>query len=478
MRAVCQKFFKIPKPKLTQRLIYFAFGAFFTLIFILSGGHQQLTKRFSRPLNFKVRSMLGMDPGLDPRIKVFSFGDASLAELGFSELSLKDWAGTLGSLAHSKPKAIFIDKLFGTPTGLSSLGAFKDKLARIKQEVPIVTGLFCTQQKLTKRNSLDLSRQQALNPQGQIHLSKEQPPSFCYGPSEDVAESFSAHGHIVYRGDGRLPLIFKDNQGGVVLPAAFYTHVLANRVQQPKLPPIDEEGEIVLNLSPPSDYAAQLFSLAPVIKKGRMAQGITQISSEDLVVVLPAMFTGSSDFVESPFGVIPGGYIHLALLNSFLTEHWIAPMPQPLYFLVFAAGIGVLTGLFLQGTWFWLFSSALLCLGIASSFAVFAYFGQEISWASLATVWFASALLPFVDQSRLEQLKAFGLRKDLELGRGAQALFLPQTLGGSLEGYRYRFVFRPHGPLSGDWIQAFVDPEGEKAVFALGDVVGKGQVQP
>jgi serine phosphatase RsbU (regulator of sigma subunit) len=64
------------------------------------------------------------------------------------------------------------------------------------------------------------------------------------------------------------------------------------------------------------------------------------------------------------------------------------------------------------------------------------------------------------------------LRKDMELGSSAQALYLPETWHGDMHRVAYRSVFQPYGPMSGDWVQIF--NLGEQTIIALGDVVGKG----
>jgi serine phosphatase RsbU (regulator of sigma subunit) len=67
------------------------------------------------------------------------------------------------------------------------------------------------------------------------------------------------------------------------------------------------------------------------------------------------------------------------------------------------------------------------------------------------------------------------LRKDLEMGRAIQTLLLPRATDGRIGPWEYRIIYRPYGPMSGDWFQVHATPEaGGRSLIAIGDVVGKG----
>jgi len=84
-----------------------------------------------------------------------------------------------------------------------------------------------------------------------------------------------------------------------------------------------------------------------------------------------------------------------------------------------------------------------------------------------------SASRAYLDNERQRS----ALARDLALGETVQSMLLPQARSGQIGPWRYRLMFRPLGPMSGDWFQVFEGrrPDGEPlGVIAVGDVIGKG----
>ncbi|NBW82188.1 adenylate/guanylate cyclase domain-containing protein [bacterium] len=65
---------------------------------------------------------------------------------------------------------------------------------------------------------------------------------------------------------------------------------------------------------------------APLLRLGRSAPQLQQINKDDLVLVLPAMFAGSVDFKNSPVGRIEGGFYHVSVINSILSNSPLIPV--------------------------------------------------------------------------------------------------------------------------------------------------------
>ncbi|MCX6127109.1 MAG: hypothetical protein NTV34_20490, partial [Proteobacteria bacterium] len=56
------------------------------------------------------------------------------------------------------------------------------------------------------------------------------------------------------------------------------------------------------------------------------------------MVILPAMYTGNTDFRETPFGPMAGGYHLVAVLQSALSGKWLQKLEDP-GFVTFLLGI-------------------------------------------------------------------------------------------------------------------------------------------
>src|SRR5262249_35668870 len=63
---------------------------------------ESLDQQVAYPALFHLRTLLG-GPGLDPRIKMFSFDDKTASQLGDLDISLADWASVFESLDRRQP---------------------------------------------------------------------------------------------------------------------------------------------------------------------------------------------------------------------------------------------------------------------------------------------------------------------------------------------------------------------------------------
>ena len=73
----------------------------------------QADNLIARRIEFKVRRWLQMEPTLDPRIKILSFGIKALELVGTDNLELSAWGKLLTDISALKPKLVIIDKRFG-----------------------------------------------------------------------------------------------------------------------------------------------------------------------------------------------------------------------------------------------------------------------------------------------------------------------------------------------------------------------------
>src|SRR5690606_35434051 len=62
----------------------------------------------------------------------------------------------------------------------------------------------------------------------------------------------------------------------------------------------------------------------------------------DHILILPAMFTGNTDWKSSPLGRIEGGYILASTINSVLKAKWLRVVDNSFLFVIFAALVAFL----------------------------------------------------------------------------------------------------------------------------------------
>src|SRR5688500_11685546 len=114
-----------------------------------------LETRVARPAEFKLRSLLGRDPQLDPRIKVYGFDDSTANYVKDFELDFFDWAQAIKSFESAKPRSVLIDRIFGIPRGKD---IEKAALEIKKLPFPIVAGSFAGPKAIKNRPLLTLDQ--------------------------------------------------------------------------------------------------------------------------------------------------------------------------------------------------------------------------------------------------------------------------------------------------------------------------------
>src|SRR5690606_41178774 len=107
---------------------------------------------------------------------------------------------------------------------------------------------------------------------------------------------------------------------------------------------------------------------------------IRSLPEDGVVVILPAMFTGHTDMVQTPFGIMPGGFIMSSLVNSTVTGDWLTVSRWQNILPCLFAFIGTFFAINLSAVPFIasLFGGMLLITfaGLGS----FAYFGLVVPW--------------------------------------------------------------------------------------------------
>lgn len=394
---------------------------------------QDLNFHVARTLEFRFREFVGNSPKLHPKIKIFGFDDKSLSLLKRPELFIEEWAAGLKQIASYKPKMIIIDKMFSIIYDPNHKQQFaKDMLLNLS--VPITVGSFSTPHKVPFRDQLDTGRRlfdlRSLRDSGIVPtkensayyskfqvIKKDSPPvavsfkqmisAYSYGPKLEFQNVFSYTGHLFYSGQLKTaPLIqVRENQG--ILHAGIFAaddikvdaeHFMVNGLRVP----LDDRGEVIVNISPPQTYYANQKRLnvafAP-IKKGRKPV----VEEGDIVLILLHMYTGGTDFHLTPFGYVPGGFFLASMINSTLSGSWLGQMDYPLPSVVLAALAGSLLGVFAGAIGFWILLISALIVIVLVGLLLFSFGGIVVPWIWWALAFTGSATILFSDRAKFAE---------------------------------------------------------------------------
>ncbi|MDQ3230192.1 MAG: CHASE2 domain-containing protein, partial [Pseudobdellovibrionaceae bacterium] len=346
-----------------------------------------LDQKLVQVVEFRLRSAWNKGPTLDPRLKIYFMDDRSIRSLGRDDLDLEEWSQFFQAVAQAKPRLIMIDKVFATPRGQYDAKRVRQQLQAAG--VPIASIVFLTDESLKFVKPIDFdhpgwSRRRWM-PESLDPAWMPVTPKAVYGPHPDVQQSFFLFGHALYNGGGTVQPFYRP-AADVVIPhwslwAAEHVEVSSQGlvVNDQKIP--IQRNELMVNFIDRDTILKQSFSLDRAVKRAEKNASFADVIQPDqIVLILPAMYTGSSDLIESPFGSIPGGYLMISMVNSVITGQWIHTLTSSFSSLVLWTVFGVLAGLLLEPLAFAL-CFIMTTLGLAGvGFLLFALAHMKTFW--------------------------------------------------------------------------------------------------
>ncbi len=392
---------------------------------------EYLDARLAQPTNFRLRDALGKSPVVSPKLKIYSIDDSTLSKIDSWVLSIDDWATVLQTLDANHPRAIVIDAMFGKADGVG--GDFKDALAKISGvKAPVIIGSFNSASPISNRDPLDLERPEfrlsamlGANASGD-GSNANLPPMMdrsswhVYGATPGFAKAVRYIGSINYTGAGLVDGLIRLGSDRIIthmsLNAAKERHFEGGKlVLDGSVVPIDRAGRINVNWVPPSDeFRRHVFSMGGLIVNSRAGKPSKLVNEDDIVLILPMMFTGNADFKSTPFGMLPGGYVHISMLNSLLTGDWLKPLEGGEGLIFLLAFLGALIGMKLGVISFWVTLLALGATSVGASIYLFAYHGIVVPWLFPTAGFFGTAISVFAEKTRKGEKKVRAIRAALE----------------------------------------------------------------
>lgn len=461
-----------------------------------SPAHHYIESRLSSKIYFSVRNKLRTDLELHPKLKMYSFDDTSLATLKAPSLSLQTWVEILEALDKKKPDSIYIDQIFSmTPVAGEDV---KDLLRRLGAiETPIITAAFISAGIIKNRSQLSLDsplyRLRDLFYDDYNMLTKPFPPFtdrlgwFAYGPSDELMPYLKKQGHVLNADGGYVSSLLQ------LTPKAAVPHIgLIGRnlltiadgglFWEKTRVPTNARGEILVDFLHPSIYYKKSRRILGLIKSAQSPQGVREVEKGDIVLLMPAMFTGSVDFTESPVGKMPGAFVIASMLNSRLWQKWFT-YHDPLEGVASVGLLGSLVALCVPTVWVVpvLFLSFALTVGLCIGLFVWGSVVTSLSGGVLAVAAFSAAVVfqKFNLLQRMNRLLHYLrdendlMQAELQQANEISRVFMPSRTP-QWEGLEIGTFHRPMTMGSGDWYTFEVSPSGRHMHYIMCDISGHG----
>jgi class 3 adenylate cyclase len=353
---------------------------------------RSLEDKSVRPLEFKIRSFLQKSPTLDPRLKIYSYDDSTLRFVKKPDLELELWLQVLQGISEAGPRRIMIDKIFSVVDRETSLESLRREFEKIKTDV--VTAVYAVPNVIKFKSPLpadwagfELSQWTGRAPTADELSWMPLQPGYVYGPDPELLQGFRQFGHIIYQKQGSVNLFHRYDPAHAVphwsLLAADQIK-LDNKgmtIQDHPVPHVN--GEVAVNMLDVTVLESNIYSMASLIHRVREGKSLSgRIQADQIVVLLPGMFTGSTDRVETPIGTVPGSYVVLSMINSVLTGQWIRTLPTgPFEIILFTLLAWLLTLRFHAiATPLLLFMT--MVLTISGGLLAFVYASWQLPWLS------------------------------------------------------------------------------------------------
>ena len=471
--------------------------AFVVLSFYLDSSlHRFIENRLSTKIFFSARNEVKTDRTLHPRLKIFSFDDSSFATLKAPSLSLKTWVEVLEALDRQNPEAIYIDQIFAvTPESGSDKQDLLQRLADL--DTPIITAAFVTPQQIKGREKLDTDRGiyklRGMFSDDYLMLTNSFPTFtnrmgwMAYGPSSDLKSSLKIQGHVM------------NGEGGYINAALKMSHreaiphigLLGNKslkIAEGKffwnddLVPTNAYGDVLPDYLDPRVYYKSSKRMLGLIEASQKHEVLKDIGKDDLVLILPAMFTGSVDFTESPVGQLPGGFVIASMLNSRLSNSWFT-YHNPMYGIVWVVLLATVATILIPSSFVVPFLCVILVFAGLAPIGLFAWFSvvTSLSGSLLAVGLFSLAIVfqKFNLYHRLNNAvrylrnENYLMQSELRHANEISKVFVPDATP-LWDGFEIGTYHKPMTMGSGDWYNFEVSKSGKYLHYLLCDISGHG----
>jgi len=474
-----------------------------SLCFIRSSANDYLETQATLPLLFKMRQAVGLQEKLSARLKILVYDDSTLAQSGRSDLAISGWEKLLTTVAARRPKAIYIDKLFSlaTETGAAEPSAAEIEAVQRIEQIPtkIVTAAFIHANSVRGRAPLNLDSPwyrdlTLVEPAaGSLSGALSAATAYGYGPAPQLAQAFHRAGHVMNGGHGWVKAIYPV-RGQAAIPHFFLMSGEQIRVGPESIVvdgagaksaaiPVDSRGRVYVDFRDPKTYQRSSISISHFLSPDTVNQAAALINEGDYVLVVPDFYTGHADFTATPFGSMPGAYVHASLLSSLSTGTWLKRTDRFDWILSGLCCVGVLLIFELARRRQMRLTGVLLLLWILSVICVFVFGGVILDFFTPIAAILLSALVGEFFATGLRgqlhllvdvlQARNRGMQIEIDRASDIAKAFHPQDTP-EWDGYEIATLYRPLMPSSGDWYALEHGTASGLRHIILCDIAGHG----
>ena len=309
-------------------------------IFLTFGDSSGVDQRLIFPILFNAREQISPRK-IDSRIKIFALDDQSYGYLKGDDISLSDWARIFQEIGKTPNVKVVVDKLFSKYYTEDEINTFRSIMDAAKPPVSVISYSYGDTIRFRERIPTELIKNNSLN------LIKDSEDFYensgssyqAYGANSRILEKFARFGHAEYSGTGRI-LAARPLNDNLALP--FTSLTIADNIQLTKGRitvngqdiHVNSAGEFVVNFAPRAAFSKSSFAFMTVVARVKKGLDLSIIKPGDVVMILPAMYTGNTDFKATPFGNMPGGLILTAVVDSVLSDRWISYAEDPGFFTI------------------------------------------------------------------------------------------------------------------------------------------------
>jgi serine phosphatase RsbU (regulator of sigma subunit) len=439
-----------------------------------------IDQKLFHPIVFRIRERIRPLP-LDPRIKIFQFDNRTAAYLKAHDMPLNSWGQVIAAIGQKPNTKILINKLFDSPYTAEEVQSFKEQTKASLAQTVIMVFTFGSEISYRKPITDALIKDN----EAKTFVSRSESVIFQdlalrntpYGANAEVLSAFSAFGHNEYKGDHRqAPVLVLAGKG--LLPHAALAGVDSLEFDNHKIKAegssvsLGKDGKILVNFIPKETFHKASYSLLAVVERARRSQDISIVKPGDYVLLLPAMYTGSTDYHETPFGPMPGGVLMVSMLNSALRGSWLTEMHDYGISVLLMAFFGFTIGAALKP------SKALATLALASvllacaSISLFVAGGFVYSFVLPTVSLLICGLTGIVLHATMASIEEVRMTKELEVATLVQQSFFPKQSSDSTQNILVDGRFLPASECGGDWWGVY--RRNGYTYVMLGDAVGHG----
>ncbi len=439
-----------------------------------------IDQKIFHPLVFTLREKVRPQK-LDPRIKIFSFDNRTASFLKSLDVPLETWGLVIEAIGQKSEVKILANKLFDSAYSTDEIQKFSEIMAKTKARTGLIS--FTYPGEISYR--LTLSGEQITSNENKSlvlkenteHFEKQSLKSTPYGAQADLLKLFSIFGHNDYKGDNRLsPIIFLEGKGILPHAALAITGSLgvsgSSILMNAESVPVGRDGKLLLNFFPKETYQKASYSLVAVIERAKKSQDISIVNPGDFVLLLPAMYTGSTEFQETPFGPLPGGYVMAALLNSSLSGKWLTEVSDYGLLLLILSVAGFFIGTAAKPGYAILILLVTGVVVVLGSISLFIFGGVAYSFVIPLIALLISGLTGIVMHGNIASIEEVRIHRELEVATLVQKSFFPKTSDESTNMTSVEGRFIPASECGGDWWGCY--RRNGYTYVMLGDAIGHG----